>query len=180
MSKLIVSSSLTPNIVAHVVACSGIGGRRDYGYEFAHTLTEEERQFIRRFQKDFSRSPPLSGGPFFSILFQIPSYFYANDLESTIRSNDRLLDFLQGASFEEGISPEETRALEFWSPRELREWSMESLKPMFGETERTIKRFGDVLVSCYVRFYSEYWTRLLPGLMAKAKQIQDSMKDLVE
>ena len=178
MSKLVASTSLTPNIVAHILACSGVTGRRNYGLKFGHTLTEEEREFVQGFRKDFTPTPPLSGGPYSSLLELVPSYFPSDSLEESVRSYDLLLDGLQGGLFEEGISPQEAKALEFWSPKELREWSIDSLRPMFDEVERNISRFKDILISCHSKFYKDHWTQVKPNLMAKATQIEEAMEDL--
>jgi hypothetical protein len=178
LDSLVASTSLTPNIIAHILACSNVVGRKDYGLMFAHTLTEEEERFVQKFRKDFTPTPPLSGGIYSNLLEQIPSYFPSENLKETIRSYDRLLEGLRGDLFEKDISPEEAKALNFWSPRKLRKWSIESLRGMFDEIEKNINRFKDILISCYTRFYEDHWTGVKPSLMDEAVQIRDSMEGL--
>jgi len=175
-----VTTSLTPNLIMHVVACSGIAGRKDYGRQFISTINAEEMAFLESLAKDFAAKPPLAGGPLFTILFQVPSYFPANNFEETSSVLKALRRSLGEASLNllKKTFPDEASLLNKWIPPSLQSVFFTQFQPKLEELMRVIDHFALILKACYERFYKDYWHTAGETMRTRAFKIRERLKPL--
>lgn len=175
-----VTTSLTPNIIMHVMACSGAAGREDYGERYRHTLSNEERSFFQSISKDFAVRPPLAGGPLFTIMFQIPSYFPAENPKEIAATFEALKRSIMGSSFchLKQAFPKYASQIDTWFPANMESYFMSGFKPKLDEASEVIDRFSQILNDCYERFYGRYWPQARETMLSKATRIQESLKPI--
>ena len=121
--ELVVTTSFTPNILAHIYASAGLTKNTQHHERFRHTIREEDVEFLETFAPHFRGTPPMAGGPMFLYLYQIPSYFPAESLDEVLGSIDRIVEGLGSGSIENmGLSQDTVSALDVWMPRQLFEY----------------------------------------------------------
>ena len=178
--RLLVTTSLPPNILSHIYTCAGLTTNTEYRERFRQTLREEDHEFLKHFESHFRHRPPVAGGPLFLFLYQIPSYFPAENLEEMFKTFDILMRTLgtRSTTFQ-GIKPETVKALEEWMPPEMAEVPRSYLEPMLGELRGIIERLKDIVSNAYRSFYREHWKTTRPDLLKKAGEIQDALRELL-
>lgn len=175
-----VTTSLTPNLIMHLMACAGIAGRKDYGRKFKFTINAEEMAFMKSFDKDFVAKPPLAGGPLFTILFQVPSYFPANSFEEiseVFKSLRRSLEETSLNPFKKSF-PCEASPLDKWIPPVLQSVFFTRFQPRYEELMNVIDQFIRILRACYERFYKDCWLVARKAMQKKALKIQKRVESL--
>jgi hypothetical protein len=179
-----VTTSLTPNIIMHAMACCGAVGREDYGERYRHTLSDEERNFFQSISKDFAVRPPLAGGPLFTILFQIPSYFPANNPKEIAATFEALKRCIRESSFShlKHAFPKYVSQIDTWFPANMVSSFMSRFWSKFDGASGAMDRFSQILNDCYERFYGGYWPQARKTMLSKATKIQEGFKpiDLLE
>lgn len=176
--SLVVTTSLTPNILAHIYASAGLMRMPDYHERFRHTLREEDIDFLKKFMSHFGGRPPLAGGPLFLFLYQIPSYFPAENLEQLLVNIDRIIEGLEGGWIDRGLDQETVRALEVWIPPQVVEYSRNLEGPMFRQMSGILDRLKDIVTHSYEGFYRDHWRSIRPLLLERAMEIQKQFEDL--
>jgi hypothetical protein len=174
-----VSTDLAPNLIMHIMACSGVAGRKDYGKKYHQTIRSEEKLKIKRFMKDFECKPPLAGGPFFTILFQIPSYLEAANVIEISKLFHSLKRCLQSGSFDvlKETFSKEMMFLDIWLPPSLQASLFDRFKSQPTDVKSVIDQFTDILNAVYERFYKSYWSITRGKILKKALTIERGLSN---
>lgn len=176
---LVVTTSLTPNILTHIYTAAGLRKDMKYYEKYKHTLRKEDVDFLETLKPHFRLRPPVAESPLFTFLFQIPSYFSADNLEGIIDVFDMLSEGLsKGLTTFQGIDPETIEKLNTWIPPEIRETSKGIMEGMFSELVAIINHLKDTVSYTYQSFYREHWKQIKPNLHNKAHKIHNSLKGL--
>lgn len=177
--SLVVTTSLTPNILAHIYASAGLTRDTQYHERFRHTLGEEDIEFLKPLTPHFRGQPPMAGGPLFLFLYQIPSYFPAENLGELLSNIDRIVEALKGGRIDYGGLDQDTiRALEIWIPPQLSEFSSDVAGPFYGQVRDILNRLKGIVTRSYKRFYGEHWRELKPLLLRRATEINKEFEGL--
>lgn len=176
---LVVTTSLPPNILAHIYAAAGLMRNPSYYESYRHTLRQTDVEALRPFSRHFGHKPPMGGGPLFFFLYQIPSYLPADNPEDMFSNLDFFIKGLENRSFSAmSLDPEITEALEFWLPHEIIEYSMDSNESMLEELNDIFIQLKEVLTYTYKNFYREHWRKRKPTLLRRADEIQSMLDRL--
>ncbi len=174
-----VTTSLTPNLLAHIYSAAGLSRMPRYQERLGHTLRKEDVEFLRGFAHHFSGRPPVAGGPLFLFLYQIPSYFPAENLDEILGNIDMIIGGLGGGWADyEGLDEDTVRALEVWIPPQLIEYPGEEEGPMLKQVRGALNRLKGVITHSYHGYYEEHWRELRPLLFQRAVEIQKEFDGL--
>lgn len=177
--ELVVTTSLTPNILAHIYASAGLTSMPDYHEQFRQTLREEDISFLKTFMSNFGHRPPMAGGPLFLFLYQIPSYFPAETLDEILGNIDMIIEGLEGGWIDyQGLDQDTIKALEVWIPPQIVEYSSDLESPMFEQITEILNRLKDIATYSYESFYGEHWRKIKPLLLERAMEIQERFEGL--
>jgi len=178
--ELVVTTSLTPNILAHIYASAGLTRNKQYHERFRHTLREKDVEFLETFTPHFRGTPPMAGGPMFLYLYQIPSYFLAESLDEVLGNIDRIVEGLRSGSIENmGLDQDTVNALNVWMPRQLFEYpSPNIVSDALEHVIQILNRLKEVIAYSYENYYAERWRELKPLLLQKATKIKKEFKSL--
>ena len=178
--ELVVTTSLTPNILAHIYASAGLTRNKQYHERFRHTLREEDVEFLETFAPHFRGAPPMAGGPMFLYLYQIPSYFPVESLDEVLGNIDRIVEGIRGRSFEcLGLDQDTVSALDVWMPRQLFEYpSSNIVSDVLEQVIQILNRLKDVIANSYDNYYAEHWRELKPLLLRRAAELKNEFEGL--
>ncbi len=180
--EVIVSSSLTPNILMHVFSCLEIDGsffHSNYGLKHHFTLTEEEYVL---WEKHAKKCLTLGcSAELYEVLFQIPSYIPAEDLEMLLQNFDNI-----GAAIKEGSF--ETLMITYgsvfddlliYAPQSIFESHFQKLHENYEIILETFDFMKNALQIVWANFYQKYWfDDLLPRLEQHQQQLNQIIKPL--
>lgn len=176
--RLAITTSLPPNLLAHIYSSSGVYGNHQYQERFQHTLRSADIEFLRSLQHYFKGKPPM-GGPLFSFLYQIPCYFATENLESILDTFDLLIEGLKSSNYPfKELEDTTLEALKVWMPTELIEASRRSIQPMLGMLPGLFERLKDIIANTHHTFYRDHWQERKLVLLKKAEDIYDEVEEL--
>lgn len=173
-----VDTNLTPNLIMHVMACGGVAGSRQYGRQHEDTIDPRDMAFLKSLTTDFLAKPPLAGGPLFTFLFQIPSYFPAMDFKDVsvvFRAMRRSISEGSLDYLERGLHIEES-TLDEWIPRSLQSFFFAQLHSNLDRILSAVDHFTRIMQASYERFYKDYWPVTGEMLQKKALEIQKGLE----
>ncbi len=160
--KVVVKTSLTPNIIMHVFSCLEIEGsfyNSDYGLKHRFTILEEE---YKQWETASKKCMTLGcNAELFAVLFQIPSYIPAEDLEMVLSTYEKISEAIDEGSIELLLSsyPGVFDNLPIYAPMSVFD---EHFKKLFEQKE-LIKEiftiFKQILLGLWDRFYADYWEK---------------------
>lgn len=178
--ELVVTTSLTPNILAHIYASAGLTRNKQYHERFRHTFREEDVEFLETFTPHFRGTPPMAGGPMFLYLYQVPSYFPAESLDEVLGNIDKIIEGLRSGCIENmGLDQDTVNALNVWMPRQLFEYpSPNIVSDVLEQVIQILNRLKEVIAHSYENYYTERWRELKPLLLQKATEIKKEFKSL--
>lgn len=177
--SLLVTTSLTPNILAHIYASAGLTRNTQYHERFRHTLREEDIVFLKPLTPHFRGKPPMAGGPLFQFLYQVPSYLPAENLGELLNNIDWIIEVLEGGRIDYGGLDQDTiRALEIWIPPQLSEFSSDVAGPFYGQVRDILNHLKEIVTKSYQSFYAEHWRELKPLLLRRATEINKEFEGL--
>jgi hypothetical protein len=178
--ELVVTTSLTPNILAHIYASAGLTRNKQYHERFCHTIREEDVEFLETFTPHFRGTPPMAGGPMFLYLYQIPSYFPAESLDEVLGNIDKIIEGLRSGSIENmGLDQDTVSALDVWMPRKLFEYpSPNMVSDVLEQVIQILNRLKEVITHSYENYYAERWRELKPLLLQKATELKNKFEGL--
>ncbi len=178
--ELVVTTSLTPNILAHIYASAGLTRNTQYHESFRNTLREEDVDFLKPFTPHSGGKPPMAGGPMFLYLYQIPSYFPAESLDEVLGNIDRIVEGLEGGSIEYmGLDRDTINALDVWIPHQLVEYpSPIIVGTLLKQIIKVLNQLKDVITNSYNSYYGEHWRELKPLLLRRATIIKKEFEGL--
>ncbi|MDH5792743.1 MAG: hypothetical protein OEZ44_11230 [Candidatus Bathyarchaeota archaeon] len=178
--ELVVTTSLTPNILAHIYASAGLTRNKQYHERFRHTLREEDVEFLKTFTSHFRGTPPMAGGPMFLYLYQIPSYLPAESLDEVLGNIDRIVEGLGSGSIEcMGLDQDTVSALDIWMPRQLFEYpSPNMVSEVLEQITEILNRLKEVIAYSSNNYYAEHWRELKPLLLRRATELKKEFEGL--
>lgn len=142
--------------------------------ETPHTLIPEEKSALKSLIKDFACKPPLTCGPLFTILFQIPSYF-----EKIVQLFNYLKRSLQLGSFSvlKRAFPKEMAFFDMWFPISTKATFLLQFRFRLLEVINLIDCFTNILNAVYERFYRSYWSNAKGKILRKASTMEQRLND---
>lgn len=178
--SLVVTTSLTPNILAHIYASAGLTRNTQYHERFRHTIREEDVDFLRPFTPHFRGKPPMAGGPMFLYFYQIPSYFPAESLNEVLGNIDRIVDGLRSGGIEYmGLDQDTVNALDIWIPHQLFEYPSQNMgSTVLKQAVEALNQLKEIITHSYDSYYGEHWREFKPLLLRKATEIEDEFEGL--
>ncbi len=159
----------------HVFSCLEIEGsfyNSDYGLKHRFTILEEEYENWEEISK---KCMTLGcNAELFAVLFQIPSYIQADDLETVISSFDKISEAIEEGSIESLLNsyPEVFDNIPIYVPLNVLD---EQFKTLYENKElimEIFKKFQGILGGLWDRFYQEHWEK------NTLKMIERRIKDL--
>ncbi|NHJ32420.1 MAG: hypothetical protein FK732_06130 [Asgard group archaeon] len=160
--KIHVSTNLTPNIIMHVFSCLEIEGsfyNSDYGLKHRFTILEEEYQNWEEISKKCMTIG--CNAELFAVLFQIPSYIPAEDLETVISSFEKISEAIEEGSIETLLNsyPEVFDNLPIYIPVKVLDEQFRKLFEHKDLVKGIFKKFQGILGGLWDRFYKENWEK---------------------
>jgi len=174
-----ITTSLPPNILDHIYASVGLYGMRQYQKSFHHTLRESDHTFLESLLPYFGGKPPM-GGPLFLYLYQIPSYFPAENICELQRNFDMIIDGLESEwIFYRELDEDTVKALEVWIPPRFFQYpSQKDAGRILSQMKDMLSLLKDVVTTCHQAFYEEHWRTLKPLLQKEAEKIHKEIDHL--
>ncbi|NHK30448.1 MAG: hypothetical protein FK730_03795 [Asgard group archaeon] len=168
--EAMVSTSLTPNILMHIFSCLEIKGSfydSNYGMKHHFTILKEEYD-----QWDELSKKCMTLGcnaELYAILFQIPSYIPAEDLDMVLETYTKISEAVNEGSFNHLLDsyPEVFDALTNYAPISI---FNSHLKTLFEHKETIlalISLFKQILKGVWDRFYEGYWENEIQAKLKK-------------
>ncbi len=115
----------------------------------------------------------------FLFLYQIPSYFPAENLGELLSNIDRVIEALKGGRIDYGGLDQDTIiAIEIWIPPQLSEFSSDEAGPFYGQVRDILNRLKEIVTRSYKSFYGEHWRELKPLLLRRATEINKEFEGL--
>ncbi|NHJ03723.1 MAG: hypothetical protein EAX90_02790 [Candidatus Heimdallarchaeota archaeon] len=180
--KIQVSTSLTPNLLMHIFSCLEVEGSfydTNYGMKHHFTLLEEEYEL---WQNNAKKCMTLGcNTELYAILFQIPSYIPAEDVEMILDSFDKISEAIEEGSIDSLITsyPELFDGLPIYAPKEIFDNHFKRLNEHKEIIKEIVNQFQQVLRGVWERFYSDYWeNKALPKLLKKTEDVNMIIKPI--
>jgi len=177
--NLAITTSLIPNVLAHIYASADLADMKEYREKYRHTLRNEDLVFLESLLPHLGGKPPM-GGPLFLYLYQIPSYFPAETLDEIHRNLDMIIEGLETdwIYFKE-LDDDTLEALEVWFPRQLFEYpNPEENLRFVKQVKEMLSRLKEIIAFCHTHFYEDYWNELRLSLLKRAGEIRGEIEGL--
>jgi hypothetical protein len=173
--KVHISTNLTPNIIMHVFSCLEIEGsfyNSDYGLKHRFTILEEEYKSWEEISK---KCITLGCNvELFAVLFQIPSYIPADDIETVISSFEKISEAIEEGSIEALLNsyPEVFDNIPIYVPLTILDEQFKKLFEHKDLMKEIFEKFQGILGGLWNRFYKDNWEN------NTKKMIEKRIKDL--
>jgi len=160
--QVLVTTSLTPNILMHIFSCLEVEGSfydSDYGLKHHFTILDEEYEDWEELSK---KCMTLGcNAELYAILYQIPSYIPAEDIEMVLGNFDRISDAIAEGSMESLIDsyPGVFDNLSMYAPISFFDNHFKNLSENKEIIIDLINKFKKILLGVWERFYCEYWEK---------------------
>ncbi|NHJ48239.1 MAG: hypothetical protein FK733_10675 [Asgard group archaeon] len=158
--EVLIKTSLTPNILMHIFSCLEIEGSfydSDYGLKHHFTILKEEYEEWEVLAK---KCMTLGcNAELYAILFQIPSYIPAEDIDMILETYTKISDAVSEGSFELFLNsyPEVFDSLQVYAPLSIFEAHFKTLSEQKEIIVSLITLFKQILHGVWDRFYKNYW-----------------------
>ncbi|MFW9924161.1 MAG: hypothetical protein ACFFDW_12830 [Candidatus Thorarchaeota archaeon] len=168
--KVVVTTNLTPNLLMHVFSCFEVEGSfydSDYGLKHHFTLLDEDYEI---WEEKAKKCMTLGcNAELYAILFQIPSYIPADDIEMVLDCFDKIADAVDEGSIKVLIEsyPDLFDNLSIYAPTEVYDNHFKRLNEHKGIILEIISIFKEILQGLWERFYAEFWEKELQGKLLK-------------
>ena len=175
-NKIEISTSLTPNLLMHIFSCLEVEGSffdSNYGMKHHFTLLDEEYDLWNKYA---NKCMTLGcNSELYAVLFQIPSYIPAEDIDMVKDSFDKISDAIEDGSINGLIDsyPELFDELPIFAPLEALDNHFKRLSEHKEIVKEIIHHFQKILEGVWERFYCEYWEKeAYPKLQKKIKDVK--------
>ncbi len=158
--EVLVSTSLTPNILMHIFSCLEIEGSfhdSNYGMKHHFTILNEEYEQWEELSK---KCMTLGcNAELYAILFQIPSYIPAEDLEMVLETYTKISEAVTEGSFNHILEsyPELFDTLTDYAPITIFDSHFKTLFEHKETILSLITLFKQIVKGVWERFYENYW-----------------------
>ena len=151
---------MSDTVTAHYYVSLCFHGLKRLGFAGAESTSEDQSmaQELAEMGEAFSFSPPLAGGPIFTLVYQIPGYLNPQDTEEMLRIFDGVGDLVKSGSIQhlQREFPERTAEWEKWFTRPWLNSICDPLKEQQTEVCQLIHRFAAYLEQLWPRFNTQY------------------------
>jgi len=178
--QVIISTSLTPNLLMHLFSCLEIDGSfysSNYGLKHHFTLSDENYSAWEQLSK---KCLTLGcNAELYEILFQIPSYIPAEDLEMVLQHFDNISQAIQEGSFENLLTnyPGVFDSLPVYAPLSVFESHFKKLQENRDIIIDIITFTKAALKEIWENFYHKYW---FDELLPKLKKHQEHLNQIIK
>lgn len=154
----------------HVFSCLEIEGsfyNSDYGLKHRFTILEEE---YKNWEEISKKCLTIGcNAELFAVLFQIPSYIQAEDLETVISSFEKISEAIEEGSIETLLNsyPEVFDNVPIYVPLNVLDEQFKKLFEHKNLVKEIFKKFQGILGGLWDRFYKENWEKNTKAMISK-------------
>jgi hypothetical protein len=168
--QVVVKTSLTPNILMHVFSCLEIDGSfydSNYGMKHHFTILQEEYDKWEEIAKKIMTIG--CNTELYAILFQIPSYIPADDIDMILETYTKIKEAINEGSFKLLLDsyPEVFDSIELYAPISIFETHFKRLNEQKEIIIPLVTLFQQILQGVWDRFYQNYWEKEIQNILSK-------------
>lgn len=160
------------NLLLHVMCCIDPSFPRKpiYAEKAEEWLLPKEKKF---FENNFrlEQTGKVSTTAHFALLFQIPAYFSADNIESL----KEVIELMKGKTLTtlKNHFPEKKLLLDAYMPERFQTLFFEKAIKKPKNCEKILDNYGRILENVYERFYCEYWKTIVPEMEKRAELLKE-------